>query len=173
MLTITPALGLLCLLFGSTSTFAAPTARITERSFNPRQKWQSDEVNCVQILNPAPGASYSPGYFVRMAYGTEQCKGATAAGPWTIHLYNNPDIQGGSLRYDYHEVLADGINESETQYTWNIPVDQYMKAKTVEKTNDYYVRIETKSREGVKLVGNVGPFAINPQQFQRRDDLAL
>jgi len=45
-----------------------------------------------------------------------------------------------------------------------------MKAKTVKKTNDYYVRIETKSREGVKLVGNVGPFAISPQQFRRRDD---
>jgi len=116
MLTITPALGLFCLLFGSTSTFAAPTGRITERSFNPRQKWQSDEVNCVQILNPAVGASYRPGYFVRMIYGTGLCSGATAAGPWTIHLYNNPDIQGGSIRYDYHEVLADGVS----RYTvWN------------------------------------------------------
>ncbi|KAG0025556.1 hypothetical protein BGZ81_007069 [Podila clonocystis] len=147
---------------------------MAERSagFNPRQKWQVDEVNCVQILNPAPGATYHPGYFVRMNYGTSQCAGASPAGPWSIHLYNNPEIQaGGKILYDYHEVIAEGINGGRTQYTWNIPADQGSRARNVRKASDYYVRVETKSSDGVKLVGNVGPFAIYPE-LQRRDNAA-
>ncbi|KAF8953722.1 hypothetical protein CPC16_008940 [Podila verticillata] len=137
--------------------------------FDLRQKWQVNEVNCIQILNPAPGATYHPGYFVRMNYGTGQCGGATAASPWSIHLYNNPEIQdGGKIRYDYHEVIADGINEGRTQYTWNIPADQDSRAR-VRKTSDYYVRVETSSADGVKLVGNAGPFAIYPD-LHRRDE---
>lgn len=115
MISITPVLGLLCLLLASSASSApaAPVAQMAERSagFNPKQKWQVDEVNCVQILNPAPGATYHPGYFVRMNYGTSQCGDASAAGPWSIHLYNNPEIQaGGNIRYDYHEVIADGVS---------------------------------------------------------------
>ncbi|KAF9152117.1 hypothetical protein BG015_005744 [Linnemannia schmuckeri] len=182
MVGIKPALGLMCLLIGSTiSTFASPvigsetstTATdtiavdhntvLTKRFFNPRQKWQSDELNCVHILNPAPGATYHPGYFVRLNYGAEQCD-ATAAGPWTIHLYNNLDIQGGRVSYDYHEVIASEVNENKTQYLWTIPSNQNSKTKNVKKTNEYYVRIETNSQEGVKLVGNAGPFAISPQR---------
>lgn len=37
------------------------------------------------------------------------------------------------------------------------------------KTSDYYVRIETSSADGVKLVGNAGPFAIHPN-LHRRDE---
>jgi len=115
MISITPALSLLCLLLASSTSSApaAPVSQMAERGtgFNPRQKWQVNEVNCVQILNPAPGATYHPGYFVRMNYGTGQCGGASAAGPWSIHLYNNPEIQdGGKIRYDYHEVIADGVS---------------------------------------------------------------
>ncbi|KAF9085886.1 hypothetical protein BGX23_009310 [Mortierella sp. AD031] len=175
MIGIRSALSLMCLLLGSTiPTFAAPvavsetdvvavdTTQVIKRSFNPRQKWQSDELNCVQILNPAPGATYRPGYFVRLNYGAGQCD-ATAAGPWTIHLYNNLDIQGGKVSYDYHEVIASGINEYRTQYLWTIPSNQNVKAKGAKKAGDYYVRIETNSQEGVKLVGNAGPFAIYSQ----------
>lgn len=122
MIGIKSALGLMCLLLGASTpstTFAAPVigstisfdtnTQPTKRSFNPRQKWQSDELNCVQILNPTPGATYHPGYFVRLNYGAGQCD-ATAAGPWTIHLYNNLDIQGGKVSYDYHEVIASGVS---------------------------------------------------------------
>ncbi|KAG0038380.1 hypothetical protein BGZ82_000338 [Podila clonocystis] len=147
---------------------------MAERSagFNPRQKWQVDEVNCVQILNPARGATYHPGYFVRMNYGTSQCAGSPAAGPWSIHLYNNPEIQaGGKIRYDYHEVIAEGINGGRTQYTWNIPADQDSRARNVRKASDYYVRVETRSSDGIKLVGIVGPFAIYPE-LQRRGNAA-
>ncbi|KAF9358619.1 hypothetical protein BGX26_001311 [Mortierella sp. AD094] len=174
MLSLTPALGLLCLLFGPASTLAAPASHLTERSFNPRQRWQRDEVNCVRILNPAPGATYHPDYFVRLSYGTEQCNGATAAGPWSIHLYNNPEIeQGGKIRFDYHEVIADGLNEYKTQYVWNIPANQQSMTKKVRKSNDYYVRIETSSHDGTKLVGNAGPFSISPDQLSRRADEAV
>ncbi|KAG9067053.1 hypothetical protein KI688_012965 [Linnemannia hyalina] len=179
MIGIKSALGLMCLLLGATTpstTLAAPVigsdtttsisldsnTQLAKRSFNPRQKWQSDELNCVQILNPSPGATYHPGYFVRLNYGAGQCD-ATAAGPWTIHLYNNLDIQGGKVSYDYHEVIASGVNEYKTQYMWTIPNNQNSKTKNVKKTNEYYVRIETHSQEGVKLVGNAGPFAISPQ----------
>ncbi|KAF9307367.1 hypothetical protein BGZ74_005807 [Mortierella antarctica] len=176
MISITPVLGLLCLLLASSASSApaAPVAQMAERSagFNPKQKWQMDEVNCVQILNPAPGATYHPGYFVRMNYGTSQCGDASAAGPWSIHLYNNPEIQaGGNIRYDYHEVIADGINGGRTQYTWNIPADQDSRARNVRKASEYYVRIETSSSNGIKLAGNAGPFAIYPE-LQRRDDAA-
>ncbi|KAH7028561.1 hypothetical protein BKA57DRAFT_524057 [Linnemannia elongata] len=179
MIGIKSALGLMCLILGVTTpstTLAAPiigsdtttdisldaNSQLTKRSFNPRQKWQSDELNCVQILNPSPGATYHPGYFVRLNYGAGQCD-ATATGPWTIHLYNNLDIQGGKVSYDYHEVIASGVNEYKTQYMWTIPNNQNSKTKNVKKTNEYYVRIETNSQEGVKLVGNAGPFAISPQ----------
>ncbi|KAF9932192.1 hypothetical protein FBU30_008747 [Linnemannia zychae] len=182
MIGIKSALGLMCLLLASTtSTSAMPIVgpetttvaavnidnnsdQLVKRSFNPRQKWQSDELNCVQILNPAPGATYYPGYFVRLNYGAEQCD-ATATGPWTIHLYNNLDIQGDKVSYDYHEVIASGINEYKTQYTWTIPSNQNDKAKNVKKANQYYVRIETNSHEGLKLVGNAGPFAIYPESW--------
>ncbi|KAF9412063.1 hypothetical protein BGZ94_001153 [Podila epigama] len=173
MISLTPALGLMCLIFSAASTVAAPVSQsqLAERNsnFNPRQKWQVNEINCVQILNPAPGATYHPGYFVRMIYGTGQCDGATAAGPWSIHLYNNPEIQGGGkIRYDYHEVIADGINESRTQFVWNIPSDQDTRARNVRKPWEYYVRVETSSSDGVKLVGNAGPFAINPDTWANR-----
>ncbi|KAG0088328.1 hypothetical protein BGZ93_008495 [Podila epicladia] len=176
MISITPGLGLLCLLLASSASSApaAPVAQMAERSagFNPKQKWQVDEVNCVQILNPAPGATYHPGYFVRMNFGTSQCGDASVAGPWSIHLYNNPEIKaGGSIRYDYHEVIADGINGGRTQYTWNIPADQDSRARNVHKASEYYVRIEASSSNGVKLAGNAGPFAIYPE-LQRRDDAA-
>ncbi|KAF9903255.1 hypothetical protein EC991_004027 [Linnemannia zychae] len=174
MIGIKTALSLMCLLVGATtSSFAAPVvgpeaevvvgAQIVKRSFNPRQKWQSDELNCVQILNPSPGATYHPGYFVRLNYGAGECD-ATATGPWTIHLYNNLDIQDDKVSYDYHEVIASGINEYKTQYLWTIPSNQNSKAKNLKKANKYYVRIETNSQEGVKLVGNAGPFAIYPQE---------
>lgn len=39
------------------------------------------------------------------------------------------------------------------------------------KVSDYYVRVETSSSDGVKLVGNAGPFAIYPE-LQRRDNAA-
>ncbi|KAG0342458.1 hypothetical protein BG000_004478 [Podila horticola] len=146
MLSTTPALGFLCLLLASSASSApaAPVAQMAERSteFNPKQKWQVDEVNCIQILNPAPGATY------------------------------HPEIQaGGKIRYDYHEVIADGINERRTQYTWSIPADQDLRARNVHKVSDYYVRVETSSSDGVKLVGNAGPFAIYPE-LQRRDNAA-
>ncbi|KAG0046273.1 hypothetical protein BGZ83_008531 [Gryganskiella cystojenkinii] len=177
------ALSLFCLfLISSPASLAAPTpvsipseqqeitdstGDLFERSastFNPRQKWQQDELNCIQIYNPAPGALYHPGWFVRMVYGTQECHGATAAGPWTIHLYNNPEIQqSGNIRFDYHEVIVDGLNEYKTQYIWNIPQDQDIKTRNVKKVNDYYVRIETNAQDGTKLVGNVGPFAISPE----------
>ncbi|KAG0376938.1 hypothetical protein BGX24_006980 [Mortierella sp. AD032] len=177
MIGIKSALSLMCLLVGATtSTFAAPVVgseadavvdtQLTKRSFNPRQKWQSDELNCVQILNPSPGATYHPGYFVRLNYGAGECD-ATAAGPWTIHLYNNLDIQGGKVSYDFHEVIASGVDEYKTQYLWTIPSNQNTKTKNVKKANEYYVRIETNSQEGVKLVGNAGPFAIYPQDTNR------
>lgn len=123
MIGLKPTLGLLCaFLSASVTTLAAPVpifqedsathVHLSERSssFNTRQKWQRDEINCIQILNPAAGANYHPGWFVRMNYGTSQCQGVTAAGPWTIHLYNNPEIQqGGKIRFDYHEVIVDGV----------------------------------------------------------------
>lgn len=112
MIGLTPVLGLIYLALGTSTSLAAPTSHLVERTFNPRQKWQRDEVNCVQILNPAPGASYHPGYFVRMKFGTDQCEGVTPAEPWTIHLYNNPEIQGEKLQYDYHEVIADGVRQT-------------------------------------------------------------
>ncbi|KAG0349348.1 hypothetical protein BG004_007532 [Podila humilis] len=177
MISLTPALGLVGFLLGALSMSAAApvpsSSQLTERGngFNPRQKWQVNEVNCVQILNPSPGATYHPGYFVRMNYGTGQCGGAAAAGPWSIHLYNNPEIQvGGKIRYDYHEVLADGINERHTQYVWNIPTDQDSRARNVRKEGDYYVRIETNSEDGTKLVGNAGPFAIASNHPVKRAD---
>lgn len=37
------------------------------------------------------------------------------------------------------------------------------------KASDYYVRVETSSADGVKLVGNAGPFAIYPD-LHRRDE---
>ncbi|KAG0290092.1 hypothetical protein BGZ96_006447 [Linnemannia gamsii] len=171
MIGIKSALSLVCLLLLATTapstTLAAPVigsesevildTQLAKRAFNPRQKWQSDELNCIQILNPAPGATYQPGYFVRLNYGAGQCD-ATAAGPWTIHLYNNLDIQGEKVSYDYHEVIASGVNEYKTQYLWTIP----NKAnRNVKNSNEYYVRIETNSAEGIKLVGNAGPFAIH------------
>ncbi|GJJ74517.1 hypothetical protein EMPS_06875 [Entomortierella parvispora] len=175
MIGLKPALGLICAFLSTgATTLAAPAPVIQEdtgsnvrlstrssSSFNTRQKWQRDEINCIQILNPAPGANYHPGWFVRMNFGASQCQGVTAAGPWTIHLYNNPEIQqGGNIRFDYHEVIADGLNEYKTQYLWNIPADQTIKARNVKKMSDYYVRVETNSHEGIKLVGNAGPFAI-------------
>ncbi|KAF8943210.1 hypothetical protein BGZ47_005676 [Haplosporangium gracile] len=181
MIGIKSALGLMCLLVGSaTSICTAPVvsseasttttdiiavdhnAILTKRSFNLRQKWLSDELNCIQILNPAPGAAYRSGYFVRLNYGAEQCN-ATAIGPWTIHLYNNLDIQDGKVSYDYHEVIASEVNEYKMQYLWTIPSNQNSKIKNVKKTNEYYIRIETNSQEGVRLVGNAGPFAISSQ----------
>lgn len=123
MIGIKSALSLVCLLLltatAPSTTLAAPIVgsksevildtQLTKRAFNPRQKWQSNELNCIQILNPTPGATYHPGYFVRLNYGAGQCD-ATAAGPWTIHLYNNLDIQGGKVSYDYHEVIASGVS---------------------------------------------------------------
>jgi len=120
MIGIKPALSLMCLLLGATTpVFAAPLVghetdvavdnQFAKRAFNPRQKWQSDELNCIQILNPAPGATYQPGFFVRLNYGAGQCD-ATPAGPWTIHLYNNLDIQGGKVSYDYHEIIASEVS---------------------------------------------------------------
>ncbi|KAG0329016.1 hypothetical protein BGZ99_003646 [Dissophora globulifera] len=172
MLRLTSTLGLLCLFYRLSSVSAAPTTLISERSFNPRQKWQRDEVNCIQIFNPSPGASFHPGYFVRMSFGDELCEGAEAVGPWTIHLYNNPDINGDKLRFDYHEILADNVDGSKNQYLWNITPDQEAKVKNVKKIGDYYVRVETSSYEGVKLVGNAGPFTIYPDHLQRRADPA-
>ncbi|KAF9210110.1 THAP domain-containing protein 4 [Haplosporangium sp. Z 27] len=165
MLSLTPALGMLCLLFGTASTLADPVSHLTKRSFNPREKWQQDEVNCITILNPAPGATYHPGFMVKMNYGTGDCFGANAAAPWSIHLYNNPEIdQNGKIRFDSHEVIADGLSEEKTQYTWYIPSNQ----KNVKNFKDYYVRIETTSHDGIKLVGNKGPFSITPNQLSRR-----
>ncbi|KAG0353010.1 hypothetical protein BGZ54_002468, partial [Gamsiella multidivaricata] len=103
-------------------------------------------------MNPAPGATYYPGFFVRMTYGTEQCNGAAVAGPWTIHLYNNPNIETGEVRYDYHEVIATEVSEDKRNYIWNIPQDQYQKARNVKNKNNYYIRIETESQMGGKLV---------------------
>ena len=119
MLPLALSLSLLGLALGPTLTLALPTlppiAQLPERSFNIRQKWERNEVNCIQILNPAPGAAYYPGYFVRMIYGTADCEGFTAAGPLEIHLYNNPEMQGGRIRYDYHEVIADGVSQFVTE----------------------------------------------------------
>ncbi|KAI7827573.1 hypothetical protein BC939DRAFT_84407, partial [Gamsiella multidivaricata] len=155
---------LLCLALGSVSILAVPVfTPLAKRAFNPRQKWQSDEVNCIRIMNPAPGATYYPGFFVRMTYGTEQCNGAAVAGPWTIHLYNNPNIETGEVRYDYHEVIATEVSEDKRNYIWNIPQDQYQKARNVKNKNNYYIRIETESQMGGKLVGNAGPFAIDEE----------
>ncbi|KAF9960312.1 hypothetical protein BGZ70_008635 [Mortierella alpina] len=166
MLPLALPLSLLCLALGPYFTVALPTllpaSQLPERSFNVRQKWERNEVNCIQILNPAPGAAYYPGYFVRMIYGTANCEGFTATGPLAIHLYNNPEMRGGRIRYDYHEVIADGLGEDENQFLWNIPSNDEAKFDSVQKTADYYVRIETNSDDGVKLVGNAGPFAIYP-----------
>lgn len=107
-------LGLLCLALGPTFTFALPTlspaSPLSKRSFNIRQKWERNEVNCIQILNPAPGATYYPGFIVDMIYGTATCEGFEAEGPLEIHLYNNPEMREGKIRYDYHEVIADGVS---------------------------------------------------------------
>ncbi|KAG0221792.1 hypothetical protein B0O80DRAFT_495064 [Mortierella sp. GBAus27b] len=170
MIGLTPVLGLLYLAVGATTVLAAPTPHAEKRHFNLRQKWQRDELNCVQILNPTPGAAYHPGFFVHMRFGTEQCAGVTAATPWTIHLYNNPDIQGEKLRYDYHEVIADGINQSNNQFVWNIPATEGNRVKNVKMASEYYIRIETASNDGLKLVGNAGPFTIDPDRLLRRDD---
>ncbi|KAF9574230.1 hypothetical protein EC968_007154 [Mortierella alpina] len=166
MLSLALPLGLLCLALGPSLTLALPAlppgTQLSERSFNIRQKWENNEVNCIQILNPAPGAAYFSGYFVRMIYGTADCDGFTAEGPVEIHLYNNPEMQGGRIRYDYHEVIADGLGEGQNQFLWNIPSNDEGMFGSVRKTGDYYVRIETNSQDGVRLVGNAGPFAIHP-----------
>lgn len=52
------------------------------------------------------------------------------------------------------------MKEYKTQYLWTIPNEAN---RNVKKSSEYYVRIETNSAEGVKLVGNVGPFAIHHQ----------
>ncbi|KAF9104737.1 hypothetical protein BGX27_009975 [Mortierella sp. AM989] len=168
MLTLTPALGLLCLFFGPVSSLAASASHLTKRSFSLKQKWQRDEVNCVSIYNPSRDAKYHPGYMIHMSYGTEQCNGATAAGPWKIHLYNNPEIVQGKIQFDYHEVIADGLKEYNTQYVWNISPSQQNMAK-VKKVNEYYVRVETSTKDGTKLVGNAGPFSISPDLSRRAD----
>ncbi|KAF9437159.1 hypothetical protein BGZ76_001769 [Entomortierella beljakovae] len=166
----TPVLGLCCFLLGG-STLAVSATHPSKRSFNPRQKWERDEINCVRIFNPTTGSTFRPGYFVRMSYGAEQC-GFDAAKPWTIHLYNNPEIErNGEIRYDYHEVIAEGLNEHSGQYLWTIPAAQQSMEKSVKKTNDYYVRVETSARDGTKLVGNAGPFTISPNQVSKREDL--
>lgn len=54
---------------------------------------------------------------------------------------------------------------------WTIPNNQNSKTRNVKKTNEYYVRIETNSHEGVKLVGNVGPFAISPKHASNNGGL--
>ncbi|KAG0197907.1 hypothetical protein BGX28_008587 [Mortierella sp. GBA30] len=176
-------LGAYCLALSSALTFGAPVLpspfELSERSINLHQKWERDELNCIQILNPAPGATYHPGYFVRMNYAAENCEGVSATGPWSIHLYNNPELKGGRIQYDYHEVIADGLRESQTQYVWIIPSNQEVHSANVRRAADYYVRIETTSQDGVKLVGNAGPFAIYPNDaledrtdIQRRHDVA-
>ncbi|KAF9437201.1 hypothetical protein BGZ76_001660 [Entomortierella beljakovae] len=145
----TPVLGLFCFLLGSGSTLAVSANHPSKRSFNPRQKWERDEINCVRVFNPTTWSTFRPCYFVRMSYGAEQC-GFDAAKPWTIHLYNNPEIErNGEIRYDYHEVIAEGVK----------------------RPNDYYVRVETSSRDGTKLVGNAGPFTISSNQVSEREDL--
>ncbi|KAF9136298.1 hypothetical protein BGW39_000014 [Mortierella sp. 14UC] len=180
MIGIKSTLSLMCLLVGTmTFSFAAPVVgseadvvvgtQLTKRSFNPRQKWQSDELNCVQILDPSPGATYHPGYFVRLNYGAGECD-ATAAGPWTIHLYNSLDIQGGQVSYDYHEAIASGYK---TQYLWTIPNNQNSKAKNVKKANEYYVRIETNSQEGVKLGSKGGLRTLADDITQPLEELKL
>ncbi|KAF9985376.1 hypothetical protein BGZ75_003048 [Mortierella antarctica] len=166
MLPLALPLSLLCLALGPSFTFALPApppaSQLTQRPFDIRQKWESNEVNCIQILNPAPGAAYYPGCFVRMIYGTAGCEGFTATGPLEIHLYNNPEMREGRISYDYHEVIADGLSNDENQFLWNIPSDEEAKLDSVRKVADYYVRIETNSQDGVRLVGNAGPFAIYP-----------
>jgi len=46
---------------------------------------------------------------------------------------------------------------------WTVPNNHNARAKNVKKPGAYYVRIESNSHEGVKLVGNAGPFTISPQ----------
>lgn len=52
---------------------------------------------------------------------------------------------------------------------WNIPQGDRANVN-IKKTGEYYVRIETISNKGLKLVGNVGPFAIHLDKLQRRED---
>ncbi|KAG0263793.1 hypothetical protein DFQ27_001618 [Actinomortierella ambigua] len=164
-------LGLLCIAGATTAAAAAAVLAARSNDFDLRQKRESNEVNCIQIVNPAPGAVYRPGFFVRMIYGTQFCSGVSATGPWSIHLYNNLKTKNSRVEYDYHEVIAENL--SATQFLWNIPLDHLDKAKNVRERSEYIVRIETTSQDGKRLVGHAGPFSIIPdygKKKRRQDD---
>ncbi|KAF9978435.1 THAP domain-containing protein 4 [Actinomortierella ambigua] len=155
-------------LFSLYCASGAAALATSKSEFDLRQKWESSEVNCIQITNPTPGAVYRPGYFVRMKYGTQFCSGSNAAGPWTIHLYNNLKKEDNGVVSDYHEVIAENLDENTTQFLWNIPTDHLDKTKHVRERSEYFVRIETTSHDGQRLVGNAGPFAIFPDHGMKK-----